>query len=1557
MSEKDKEAAKDEKSQKEETKEKTEDVSSKIPTLIKKGDYTVHILIEQIKNAVCKNKDMLPSPCVKMTCFSKSQRTAKLKNNCSDNIYNEHFYFDQTDLSVSQLDKEKILIEVYDYNNSSKEDYLGIYEFDIQYVYNFPNHTMKNTWIALANPKAEDITKINGYLKLSISVLNDNDPRIELTPSIDDNSDNCLIPSQIKLRYKEISIQIFKGDGISDEDDATKRVGKKCEGFVEVSYMGTKLKTEVVDMVNDLIEWNTTINLGITIPAVSKTIEFAIKDKDLMKENYLGAFSFSVEDILNDRYPTFFYANVYGGCGNSHNEYYKEMNTNSVLGSKWKGRVLMKITVLETDKPYNSVVKMDPKKDANLIQLAGLTRRPNLWTFYCKVLDVYYLPFKDESYSIRIEADLECSRLFSKKKAINRNLSLQEGTNVQVYTCNKNIEEVNDIFIYLEKEGKRICFQRIKAKYLLNNTNTMIVKLIPEPSVGIVKDTQMTGLVKLKLRLVNGVLPQNEAKEYSTTTSSLPQNENPNDLSYDPDDLEAAMAHEEKHKNDINYENIDDRTAVGLQTFNKTENYNSKGEKINTFYTVLVNVYMTRHLISGDADGTSDPYVSIMLEDQEERTKVKHNCVNGIWNQSLKFDNINFSLDDKSTWPIFFLKVMDEDVLSDDFLCYNYIWLSDMAYQINDTSTLLKPRWHQLLLSKSNKRLGQILLSAFIIDTPHLALAENPTLLPETVNYSFEINILGMRDLQPLSIIPVKKAFVSFDLNSINYKDQSELQPIKTEPKDSGSNPNITSIIKFNAMLPKDLTFLPNLQCEVFDYILSGIIKQNLGIFELDIVKIIKETVEGINKDMKISQNRVNMFLMEGIQKKREYDSKGGFSATSQEQFQMDLKAPLVENENKDSIVEVDDNDNKLDNNYLVQNQSDLCTFNVKPIDEDDINANLYNSNYFILKPVFKLYSIPGIPKTSKDYRTYYLEDEMNNPDDTLYFPLGYNKYSSSIDENGDKISNTGVETQNKRHYRRIFNTELENVKQLGLASPFIKCQILREKYSDEANKKGQFLESMYNQNINSKVLKVYKNGEESTERKDSEEHNALIDDNTNDSKSYGEFKAVARICETTLLNEYKKKVNKIKEKEPYLISEMKHFKKYDTISKKILTKTSVVLRLYILKLCDLAKKDAFSESDPYITISLGNKKDIVNEKKNHINDKSTVDWYKTYDIPTELPGNGILEISVYDYDPLFSDELIGSTKIDIEDRFFDNEWNSLKFKPIERRNLYHPDFKKKQGDIIMFLEIFNKSDRFMLEPWNIQPEPQTKVECRLIIYETEDIACMDVEDTSDIYVMAYLDNDKHQSTDIHYRCQTGVGSFNWRMIFDVDMPRDKYLMNFLVYDNDILMRDDFICGNTMNIRRLLRDCNVLDMPIKFTRDYLRDLPEKERDSNIEFLAPDEDKEGIKFWVQMYKNEAKAGRVLCSLEVLPMWKAKSCPVGKGRDEPNVNPYLPPPVGRISFSLNPLTMVNQLVGPKFRKKMYTTLIMCCLITYCIIIVPFAIYYVAGELVNPFNYIKK
>jgi len=38
------------------------------------------------------------------------------------------------------------------------------------------------------------------------------------------------------------------------------------------------------------------------------------------------------------------------------------------------------------------------------------------------------------------------------------------------------------------------------------------------------------------------------------------------------------------------------------------------------------------------------------------------------------------------------------------------------------------------------------------------------------------------------------------------------------------------------------------------------------------------------------------------------------------------------------------------------------------------------------------------------------------------------------------------------------------------------------------------------------------------------------------------------------------------------------------------------------------------------------------------------------------------------DFDDLFGDDLIGETVIDLEDRYFSSEWQSIKNKPIEYR-------------------------------------------------------------------------------------------------------------------------------------------------------------------------------------------------------------------------------------------------------------------------------------------------
>jgi len=64
----------------------------------------------------------------------------------------------------------------------------------------------------------------------------------------------------------------------------------------------------------------------------------------------------------------------------------------------------------------------------------------------------------------------------------------------------------------------------------------------------------------------------------------------------------------------------------------------------------------------------------------------------------------------------------------------------------------------------------------------------------------------------------------------------------------------------------------------------------------------------------------------------------------------------------------------------------------------------------------------------------------------------------------------------------------------------------------------------------------------------------------------------------------------------------------------------------------------------------------------------------------------------------------------------------------------------------------------------------------RVCVFGTKDIAMMDVEGTSDVYIRAFFDSRKDAlETDTHYRCQTGQASFNYRLNYKVTWPRTHY--------------------------------------------------------------------------------------------------------------------------------------------------------------------------------------
>ena len=49
------------------------------------------------------------------------------------------------------------------------------------------------------------------------------------------------------------------------------------------------------------------------------------------------------------------------------------------------------------------------------------------------------------------------------------------------------------------------------------------------------------------------------------------------------------------------------------------------------------------------------------------------------------------------------------------------------------------------------------------------------------------------------------------------------------------------------------------------------------------------------------------------------------------------------------------------------------------------------------------------------------------------------------------------------------------------------------------------------------------------------------------------------------------------------------------------------------------------------------------------------------------------------------------------------------------------------------------------------------------------------------------------------------------------------------------------------------------------------------------------------------------GEICYSIQIWPKEKALVMPVGAARSEPNTNPYLPPPVGRLKWSWNPFVL--------------------------------------------------
>lgn len=98
-----------------------------------------------------------------------------------------------------------------------------------------------------------------------------------------------------------------------------------------------------------------------------------------------------------------------------------------------------------------------------------------------------------------------------------------------------------------------------------------------------------------------------------------------------------------------------------------------------------------------------------------------------------------------------------------------------------------------------------------------------------------------------------------------------------------------------------------------------------------------------------------------------------------------------------------------------------------------------------------------------------------------------------------------------------------------------------------------------------------------------------------------------------------------------------------------LLVEVPIVVRVYVVKALNLRSQDAQSHSDAFIKIEYGGQ--ALSDRAHYVPNQFSPIFGKRYQLNGIIPKSTELKISIYDRDTLSNDDLIGKTKIDVENR------------------------------------------------------------------------------------------------------------------------------------------------------------------------------------------------------------------------------------------------------------------------------------------------------------------
>jgi hypothetical protein len=113
----------------------------------------------------------------------------------------------------------------------------------------------------------------------------------------------------------------------------------------------------------------------------------------------------------------------------------------------------------------------------------------------------------------------------------------------------------------------------------------------------------------------------------------------------------------------------------------------------------------------------------------------------------------------------------------------------------------------------------------------------------------------------------------------------------------------------------------------------------------------------------------------------------------------------------------------------------------------------------------------------------------------------------------------------------------------------------------------------------------------------------------------------------------------------------------------------------------------------------------------------------------------------VWDYDSFTGDDHIGSTMIDLEDRWFSQAWQShpREKRPLEWRELWSPASMFPQGRLSVLVELLPAAEASLVPPWPVERPVRQPWEVRVVVWRTRNVPASDLGGFTDMYLRCFF--------------------------------------------------------------------------------------------------------------------------------------------------------------------------------------------------------------------------